>query len=95
MSYWIAKIVYNLTLLPWRIVLKIFLHHRVVFKDAKVKQLKGPFIIAANHTISIDAFIISTIFPLFSFAFPIRFAVYHTFFRYFRFSWLIKNFSLK
>ena len=90
MSYWIAKIVYNLTLLPWRIVLKTFLHHRTIFKDIKVKQLKGPFIIAANHTLSIDAFIISTIFPLFSSAFPIRFAVYHTFFRYFQTALIVR-----
>lgn len=83
MSYWIAKISYNLTWAAWYLLFKLFAHYTVVYEEQKIKKTRGPFIIAANHSSWLDPFLISGIFPIFSPVFPIRFATYHVFFRYF------------
>lgn len=74
-SYFVAKIVYNLTWIPWYLTFRFFLNYEVKYKDASVKKMRGPLIIAANHSSWLDPFFISGIFPIFSAIFPIRFAI--------------------
>ncbi len=81
-SYWIAKIAYNATWIPWYLVFKFFLRYQIIYQNRNIRNLKGPLIIAANHSSWLDPFLLSGIFPIFSSIFPIRFATYHTFFRY-------------
>lgn len=82
-SYWVAKSVYNLTWVPWYLLFNFFLRYKIVYANSSVKKVRGPFIIAANHSSWLDPFLLSGIFPIFSSAFPIRFATYHVFFLYF------------
>lgn len=82
-SYWIAKIAYNITWIPWHLVSKFFLHYQIIYQNRNVRNLKGPLIIAANHSSWLDPFLLSGIFPIFSPIFPIRFATYQKFFWYF------------
>jgi len=81
-SYWIAKIVYNITWIPWYVVSKFFLNYKIVYQNKEVRNLKGPLIIAANHSSWLDPFLLSGVFPIFSPVFPIHFATHHIFFSY-------------
>lgn len=75
-QYWIAKILYNVIWIPWFLALGILFNYKVTYEDRSVRNMRGPFIIAANHSSWIDPFVISGIFPIFSKVFPIRFAAY-------------------
>lgn len=81
-SYLIAKITYSITWIPWYLLFKIFLRYEIVYKDRRVRKLRGPLIIAANHSSWLDPFLVSGIFPIFSPIFPIRFATHYRFFYY-------------
>lgn len=76
MQYWTAKILYNAIWIPWYLTLKLLFRYNVVYEDKSARRMRGPFIIAANHSSWIDPFVISGIFPIFSSVYPIRFAAY-------------------
>lgn len=80
-----------------KILFRYFLHLKVIHGE-RLKNLKGPLIIVANHISRSDPFFIGAALPFWSRVFPIRFAIapeyyYNPFL--FPFLWLLAGFPIR
>lgn len=78
-SSFVYKFFQNLIYWPLRWIFSFFLHFQVETQE-KLRKLKGPLVIAANHSSLMDPFLISAAFPFWSKILPIRFACWHKYF---------------
>ena len=83
----IQKGVFIVLWFPVRLIFHFFLHYKVESKE-DLSSLKGPLIIASNHTSFLDPFLIGAAFPIFSQIYPIRYA---TWYRYYYIFWPFIN----
>ncbi len=65
---------YNIFWGPMKLILRFFLRVEVE-SDIDLEKIRGPLIVASNHTSWIDPFLIGTSFPFASKSFPIHYAV--------------------
>jgi len=96
LRYFIGKISYNLLWPFSKTLFKIFLRFEVR-NPQKLKNLKGPLIIAANHTSFVDPFLIGAAFPFNSRVYPIWFATapkYYYFPLFLPFVWCLASFPI-
>lgn len=64
---------------PLRLIFRFFLDFKVESK-VNLKEIKGPLIIAANHSCWIDLFLVSNVFPFRAKIYPIRYACFYVYY---------------